>query len=206
MRFLLLFLFLFVGSCSPFSYVFSDSRVPIEETAPSFSLISNKGQSIKQCDEKILYAISDNLPVAFHDIVRRGFDYWNALLEHKKFYYIGIVDYTPMDPETSGFIIIGVSSERDSNIYGFTKYDYDHGTGCMSSTKIFLTPSCLQDSDVLMESVVRHEIGHVLGFGHSKDEKHLMWYKIAAIKQGHPIDVSRIELDYALDLYGRINE
>jgi len=163
---------------------------------------------VKQCSI-VMYAISAETPVEFHDVIVNGVEYWNEILDPQNMLvFAGPVEWSVDSPYLGGFLAIGVvptlertywhrSNNKQPCGRTYMKYSKDN---CIARAKIKLNLECAEDMDEF-ETIVRHEIGHILGLSDNVDFTSLMSHNIERTMQ-HPVDANDEEIKAVRALYG----
>jgi hypothetical protein len=130
---------------------------------------------IRQCDLPVLYVFNKEIPKRMQDITHKAVEYWNSVYGGKLFFYGGIVDYKIDDPETGALLLIDIF-DRYKDKYGLIKLDSSLAStkfkanrrGCISANiEIFADILDNRLDENGLQTVMRHELGHTLGLGHS---------------------------------------
>jgi hypothetical protein len=167
-------------------------------------IMTENGVPIRQCLIPTLYGISYTVPEKYRSIVDSGMKYWNTTINKKFFVNIGTVNYSPIDTETNGFIVIGLlgdNSPLKNSACGASSIYFNQSTSCIGVAKIYINEKCLNLSPGMIETIVRHEAGHILGLGHSNIFTDIMWTKLEPTMQ-HPVDASKEEIERIYKIYG----
>ena len=133
-----------------------------------------------QCDLPIFYGMDKSVPEELKPVIIKAFDYWDSLFKYNLFFYIGDnLDEEIVDSEA--MVVVKIVEEKDS-------FDKSGATthisaiynikGCMPNPRIEVKNRILIFNDNSVETVLRHEIGHVLGFIDSQYEEDLMYKTI----------------------------
>jgi len=159
----------------------------------------SSGKIVKHCTVPILYSISYEVPFEYHSLIIDSFEHWNDFSGYNLFYYGGVSNYLPENPLTNGVVIIGIDN-FDGNSLAITNLKY--GKGCINVVKVNIDEKFLNRNDLeILQTVVRHEAGHVLGLNHSNVFTDLMWKYVGNDRQ-HPVDVSDREIEILKKIYG----
>lgn len=178
----------------------------------SLYILNNNSKPIKQCLLPIAFAISDESPELLKSTLRAGIQYWNDALRYDIFLDFGDTGFVMDSPESGGLLMIGVVSELSkSNYYirtrtytcGKTEFAYNRD-GCIIRAKIKINSLCADDFNKV-QTIVRHEAGHVLGLSDSIDFTALMSSKIERTMQ-HPVDANEKEIAAVRKLYNLENK
>jgi hypothetical protein len=132
----------------------------------------------------IVWSFSCEFPERHKSAVRAGFEYWSKLLGKRLFIEndrCGVSDYFIPNKKRHGIAVV-ISDKPEYVVKGRQKLALWAAAPSASvsdeilSSMIVLYPMWQNSHDEgLRESVMRHEIGHVLGFGHSPDNRCLMY-------------------------------
>jgi hypothetical protein len=153
----------------------------------------------RQCKNVVKYKICD--PFAFNDsVVVKSFDYWNGLMGKDFFVYDGMISLSNYEQDVKDnlndyiFVFLDTKQEKYLKQCGVTFYDYD-SRGCLSNLRIDIKSQCIIESGLSFESIMRHEIGHTLGYRNSySNDNNLMHYAIDKDVDG-PKKISEKELE-----------
>jgi hypothetical protein len=117
---------------------------------------------------KITHVVSwtvacDDFSEVDRDFIREGFAYWEGLAASHLFQEMSCVE---RGNGISGFLVHRV--DRDY-FDGTLSYEYDRVPEGHWVGSIALLPPWFSDDDWLKRQVIRHEVGHLLGFAHVDD-------------------------------------
>jgi hypothetical protein len=166
----------------------------IEEDPSDHYMKTTNNRSLHQCVFPIYYGINYDVSPDIWTDIHDAFEYWNWEADKKLFKFIGFLDVNidnpisygqgigPIDTDGGNPINFGqgisIVYERCEN-RGATLARIDLGLfvrdGCMSSSNIALYPRALGTSHTDLISVIRHEIGHLLGLAHNPEQNALMY-------------------------------
>jgi hypothetical protein len=133
----------------------------------------------------ILWSFPCDFPIQHKFIIRKGFDYWEKILGKQLFIEeknCGVSDF--FIPGKKKGITVVIVNKQEYTIKNKEKIPlWATATTATYSNKVLSSMISLytiwqnSEDDGVRESVVRHEVGHALGFGHSSLQRCLM-YKI----------------------------
>jgi len=177
------------------------------------------GKPYRIC-EKTIYAIAPDTPIELHQPIKDSADYWNSILGYEIFLYAGDVgtmlskmagdrkltaeDYSVDSKYLKGVLAIGLVDHignRSKSKCGRLRGRFNSTSKCATKNSIIISRSCEGWEDVdSFETIVRHEMGHLLGLGDSADFTALMSRNIEPTMQ-HPVDANNIEIKAVRQLY-----
>ncbi len=151
----------------------SCTRTPVVAVAPE-----PPGPVLRrQCSLPVLVAVSDALPLAVQMSALRSFGYWNAALG-KALFQPGIIIGDAFAAATPGGITI-VDRDDEEDIDGTwanTEIVSEVPSGCIYTTRVLIKASSYEAlPPEALETVFRHEAGHVLGLEHRPEAGSLMF-------------------------------
>jgi len=153
-----------------------------------------------QCDMPLLTAVSMGASPEQRAATLAAFDYWNDATGKTLFVDIGADHGLEMSDATAGKFLT-VRFEEFEGTANARAYYRTALNGCLVNVRIVVNPSGLDDTK-LLETVLRHEIGHALGLRDQRiDNSRLMYYSIDRTRQ-HPIDATDVEIEQVQRLYG----
>jgi len=157
---------------------------------------------VRQCSLPVFIASDQNLTALRADMVGSAATHWNHSVGMDLFMDLGILDWASREPNDA-FILVSVEEtvEMKDKLCGITRFGWDQ-KGCMHFVSIHVNPKCLKKGNEIFETIVRHELGHVLGLTHVDDFTKLMNHSIEETLQ-HPVDVSQEEIERVKNLYMR---
>ena len=160
------------------------------------------GKIVRQCNFPVAFGITKNVPEEYRESIRKGFKYWNDEFQESIFFDFGDIDWSwgPQSTETDGFLAVGIVSDEDfpspeACAVASIRHKYD----CYTVVKIFLRKRCMKDSEKI-QTIIRHEAGHVLGLAHFPARWSLMYSK-ALSNEFHPVSATSRELLEIWNLY-----
>jgi len=130
--------------------------------------IGLNGQVRRMCDVPIFYVLNNVDEKNVESIVDAA-DYWNVALGKKLFIYGG-QNKSEVKPTAHTMVIAQLDNLGASCGLAVVNSGKD---GCVIAPRITLKSSCMKDK-ATTESLVRHELGHVLGLRNSDNPLHLM--------------------------------
>lgn len=140
----------------------------------------------------MLVKFADDLEPRLREVAWRGFEYWNDVIGDTVFVDGGYTDVDSARAEP-GVVLVRMAEDEDPpdpspdgpRRCAFVWYGWPWPTdGCVAHTDVIYTHYCQDRGWPFMESVSRHEVGHVLGFQHSTVDGDLMFPKIGG--ERHP--------------------
>lgn len=174
-----LFIFLLLSGCAPASVIRIDSG----------------GAPLKLCNSHILVVIDPEIPDTQAVIIRDAASYWNETVGHTIF----LGPDTIIGSDDRSAVLIRTAETSKHSVAGVTT-EYYAAKGCIISAGVRIRPNILNGDHDIFESVIRHELGHVLGLGHSDIFTDLMAPSVET-SNGQPIDASDRECAAARSLY-----
>ena len=160
-------------------------------------LKNSKGLQRRICEDPVFYVIDDKVPERFYDDIHKGMTYWNNQLDHSIFIYGNV----QKDPESSSHILVIKSEKLDKNKCAIAVIK-SWEDGCCLEMDIILSTQCFRRTNPEMETLIRHEAGHILGLNNSSNQRHLM-YESVLMNLSHPVDAREEELEAVREIYGK---
>lgn len=175
--------------------------------APTSPYITRNNNVVRKCSPPILFGVAFNTHKVFRKPIRDAFQYWNTVTGKDLFFDLGVVPWEINDPLTNGFIPVDVMSIDDPWLSQHLKVrscgallrSPPNRTGCVGLAKIVAVAECV-DSLEKLNTILRHEIGHLLGLKDTPDFTKLMSVRVENTLQ-HPVDASKEEIDAVIKLY-----
>jgi hypothetical protein len=142
--------------------------------------VNGQAVTLRWSSSPIRYFLNDqNLPAgmtatAFQSAVNSAFGTWSGVQgANVKFQHVGNIGSLPFDED--GVSVIGYLPRPDlDRVLGATTYVVDASTGAVVESDIFFnaaypwsTAAAGDSSGYDLQSIALHEIGHLLGLGHS---------------------------------------
>lgn len=149
---------------------------------PSLYKVTETNKPLRQCNLPILYKINDNVPLDTRTAIINAFNYWDDLSNEKLFLFLGITNLTIIDSIIGDTIIVEIEEHKpykDGLAYVHRNW---FASGCLFGGGIRIYRDTFRLPIKGLESVLRHEVGHVLGFGHSPLGSDLMHESIRPSK------------------------
>ena len=140
-------------------------------------------------------------------LLERAIQYWNTVDSRKYFVSIGVQPWGADDPMTGGFIpiqLVPAESLWDLGLAtcGNASMIVRNASGCIRRAKIKIADKCTGPIEVF-ETIVRHELGHVLGLKDNYLEWNAIMSAVAAEgMQEHPVEANHEERKALRELYG----
>lgn len=144
-------------------------------------------------------------PEGHKDIVRKAFRYWDDLTDEDLFVeskLCGLHQYKDSSTGIAVYTTNMVYMNGNRNTWGIAQHFFDHAG--LRGAIIFFKP-WLEGDQISKESIARHEIGHIIGFKHSKVVSCLMYdfiYESVRSPRDKVKNVCSEELKIFLSLYG----
>lgn len=155
----------------------------------SCSIISVR-PAAKQCSLPVFIA-SKNLQQNQQERTNSAIKHWNESVGINVFFDLGDVAWAEIE-QNQGFVLISISENLRSSALATTNIIIN-SKKCIQSAKIYINSNYSNYNIDVFETIIRHELGHVLGFYHTSDFTKLMYSNIENSVQ-HPVDVSEEEI------------
>ena len=154
---------------------------------------SDMGQHARQCLLPVPVGIVEGTPEPLANAIRDAMKYWNSVDSRKYFISLGEVPWGASNPMTNGFVpvqVVPTDSLWNLGIgtCGNAQLIIKQASGCISRAKILIADRCTGPIEHF-ETIVRHELGHVLGLKDSVDFTSLMSHAVEPTMQ-HPVDAN----------------
>ena len=170
-----------------FIAIFSGTCYNIPRSHPvNLYRISSTDNPVRQCDLPVLVMNNNKIPESMQKIVKEEIEYWNSLSSKKIFFYMGETDwesYSEENKESGIILVISIKEtkpDKHKTTLAYTSLRW-YNNGCITGQGITLYLDTLdKSSDNRIRSVIRHELGHTLGFVHSKEDDDLMYKSIGS--------------------------
>ena len=165
-----------------------------------FYLKTAAGSMIRQCNYSNKYTVYSDLPDHIKIAIKNGFNYFNRVLGYDRFVYAGesTLTYDSIDDNK----IITVCPSGNDKKGAIAIFLYGGNSGCMIKNGIQLRPDIVKLNRAIVESFIRHEIGHVLGMKHSPIYSDLMYFSInITVQSDHPKSLSDDEKEALITIY-----
>lgn len=142
-------------------------------------IITENMKPAHQCDKNlpIFYMIGENVPADIYEIINKSFEYWNSFSNKKLFMQI---EYIQEVYDSGGGITPVGLGELKSNVGGKVAVKYNEIDGCIFKTKLVLNFDIQYLPTSMQNNIIRHEIGHLLGFDDSNDENGIMHRSVSS--------------------------
>jgi len=167
-------------------------------TGPAY-LRTKTGKIKHLCNAPIFYAYDNTVDPSHMRAIEDGMDYWNVVLGTRMFLYGG----TDISAKNSSRDLLIFSEVKDLKGHCGIAFIHSKGaSGCTSSMNIVLDKDCMDP--LRAETLVRHEVGHILGLANTDNPEHLMMinvlehFKIGATE---PIEADDSEIEAIKELY-----
>lgn len=134
-------------------------------SSPPYFVHPKTGAFARQCDLPQFVGASPSVPPRLRPMVRDSFLYWNEAVGKRFFVYTDDVDWEFDDKKYGGVIVVSVdpsykrSSAANTNIRWL-------GNGCMKDSFITVNPKSVDMTTDAFQTLMRHEVGHLLGLRH----------------------------------------
>jgi len=158
------------------------------------------GIAARQCDLPQFAGVSPSIPIRLHASVRGAFEYWNEAIGKQIFLYVGEQPWEYDSEEYGGITIVSGEENypRKSLAYASMEWMPD---GCIKIANIVVNPKAFDRDMASFNTLMRHEIGHLLGLRHRDLFTEIMNPK-ASITPREPQSASQEEIRLLKELYG----
>lgn len=151
--------------------------------------------TLHACEEGIFLSAAGLDPMQYAALENAA-SYWNDALRRPQF----LVTPVAFDPPTDQTFLVR-ADDMGRTQCGFTKWNF-YGTGCVTRVTIRISEPCTSRyADFVVESVFRHELGHVLGLDHNETPMGLMDASLGAF-DSDVRSLTDVELEELRDFYG----
>lgn len=152
---------------------------------------TTKGVPLKQCSIPMAYVIHSKMPPNVKQAAHNAFRYWNTV-RNNSFKSLGEMDLLAV-PSIS-IIMVNIRSKTDEDgpktlahvIYFPRNPTSTEETGCVGAAIEIFNDRLEAMTDATLETIFRHEIGHVFGLGHNPD----IWGS-GLMRVGIPINLTK---------------
>lgn len=171
------------------------------------TLQSKTSLSGHQCVIPTHVGIATGATQAEVKIINQAISYWNNTSKQRQYFFnLGTIS---SEVESYAFTSIQIVDQLTKQTIGGIKQvcgdSYlliNNTTGCINKVIIRISKQCTKDSGIL-ETVVRHELGHALGLADTNDFTKLMFHNTEPTVQ-HPVNVSWSNLMTLESMYSGI--
>jgi len=177
--------------------------------------VNRNDKVVRVCEFPIYYVLKN---VSDENIksVTNGADYWNGILGKSKFVYKGKYTKTKVSSFVRFLVIEQFDKlpnrdedddeDEDESICGLA-YANSSSSGCVEKPNIDLKSKCMKNS-LEAETLVRHELGHIIGLDDSDNPMHLMYFEVLFERESFmitpenlPVNATESEIDKVRELY-----
>lgn len=191
-----------------------------------FQLDKRPDMILKQCDLPVLVALSSNFPIAYAEDVKQAVEYWNDAVGEKMFVFLENhithdfylektpAVFAPDSPESFAVLLVDVLddkykkivSEKTHGLYVVATYtapkDPKEKIACTGIQRLFVKKDVIYNAH-FFHTILRHELGHALGLGHTNDTRLLMHYKssdqLDRARYAQPCEIRAVRNLYKLE-------
>jgi len=170
MRRIFILLFLLLSGCASIKF----NAEPLRPDPLMLYHLSVTMEPAHQCSLPVFYAIHEDISDELEQQIIRSFEYWDDLTDKNLFFYLGRIKEVK-NPDLIESDIIIVEKLNEDKQLAITEIQWNTITHCIFKTTISIPKETLHLPKSAIEAIIRHEIGHVLGFDHSNIKRDLMY-------------------------------
>lgn len=166
--------------------------------------VSESGVRAKQCSFPVFFAIDPSVPDEYKQVIIQGFQYWNGIVRDNAYFYIGEFDQFVVEESwkvVPDIVAVSAPEEYAERGCAISLFCHNVDSGCIFEARVVINKSCVRRHNLKwVETLIRHEAGHLLGLNHNKKEDSLLNPQINA-SPDHPLFASEQEIKWIKDLY-----
>lgn len=165
--------------------------------------VNSVDKFVRQCHLPVFIACHPDLNDEYCDLVNKSTNYWNRSVGERLFFNLGRIDLSN-EGVLHSVVLFGINPNLNKKSYAITRFHYDTH-GCMQYTSVEFGEVVLKQSNEVLETVIRHELGHVLGLDHIDELftfNRIMNPCIAASEK-HPVEIGDEEREVIRTIYLR---